>query len=109
MASSFDPLQRSARVASNEGEILLGDMCDAGWVVRTEDGGWVLSRDADDIRVAAIVGRFALSPTDWLAAPGGEGANIVGQRLSDALRAADLPLSSLIAKSASPLATVHPG
>lgn len=109
VASSFGPLQGSARVASNEGEILLGDMCDAGWVVRTEDGGWVLSRDADDIRVAAVVSRFALSPSDWLAAPGGEGPNLVGHRLADALRAADLPLSSLVAKSAPPLAPAQPG
>jgi len=105
----FDALQEHARVGSNEGEILLGDMCDAGWVVRTDEGHWVLSRDADDIRVAAVVSRFALSPSSWLAAPGGEASSRVGRRLADALHAADLPLSSLVPKSAAARVQPQPG
>jgi membrane protein len=96
----FGPLQECARVGSNEGELLLGDMCDAGWVVRTEDGNWVLSRDANDIGLATIIDRYALSPSNWLAAPGAEASRHVGQRLADAMRSADAPLSSMVARPA---------
>lgn len=92
----FETLQGRGRVASNEGEMLLGEMGDAGWVARTDDGNWVLSRSPDDIGIAAIVARFALSSASWLAAPNDAPSRRAGRQIADALAAADLPLSSLL-------------
>lgn len=98
----FATLHARARVSSNEGEILLGEMRDAGWVAHTEEGNWLLSRQAAEIGLAAVVNRFALSPTAWQDASGGDEASLrIAERLATALRSADLPLSALTSTGSS--------
>ena len=97
IALPFEVLQARARISGDEGEALLGDMRDAGWIVQTDEERWLLSRHAGDIGMTAVLQRFALSPTAWLEASGAEASRRLAEPLRDALRAADLPLSALIA------------
>ncbi len=97
-ARPFEELRERAGVSSTDGEALLGEMQGAGWVIRTEEGQWVLSRDADRLGLAEVIDRFALSPAAWQAASNpGDGPATAAQRLATALRACDVPLATLIA------------
>jgi membrane protein len=103
---AFDPLLACARVNSNEGEALLGEMREAGWVARTEEGNWLLSRNAADIGLADIVGRFVLSTAGWRNAGCNELSRQTAERLDGALRAADLPLAALAPQVMRPKAQI---
>lgn len=89
----FAEMQAHSGLTAADCEDLLGAMSEEGWVVRTEDGHWVLCRQADDLRLAEIVERFALSSAAWDAAPGKAAA--AAGRLRAALTAADATLSEL--------------
>lgn len=95
-ALAFETLGERARIGSPETEALLGEMQRAGWVARTEEGEWVLTRDAGGLGLAQIVERFALSPAAWLAAGDARSPDIAAQRLDTALRAADISLAALL-------------
>jgi len=103
---AFDPLLECARINSNEGETLLGEMREAGWVARTEEGNWLLSRNAAEIGLADIMGRFALSAAGWRNAGCNELSRQTAERLEAALRAADLPLAALAPQAMRPEAQI---
>lgn len=92
---AFEPLIACAGISSNEGETLLGDMCEAGWLARTDEGSWLLSRAAAGISLADIVSRFALSTAGWRKAGASGLSRQTADRLEDALRAADISLAAL--------------
>ncbi len=59
------PLMRiatEARVMPHRCELTLERCARLGWAAKTERNGWVLSRDADTIRVADVYRAFALDP-----------------------------------------------
>lgn len=93
--SAFEPLLEGARINSNDGERLLEDLCEAGWAARTDDGHWVLVRNAADIGIADVIRRFSLATPAWKSA-GGIAGHAVGERLEQALKQADLSLANLI-------------
>ncbi len=64
----FDALRDRASTSSDQTEVLLGEMREAGWVTRCEDETWVLTRHPSQIKLTDILQRFALSPRQWLAA-----------------------------------------
>jgi membrane protein len=99
---AFDPLQTRARVSSSDGESLLGEMCDAGWVARTDEGHWLLTKQSGQIGVAEVVSRFALSPNAWQSASDDPISKRIAHRLADALRSADLPIAALVARRPEP-------
>ncbi len=93
----FDMLKDCSGVASDEAERVLGEMRDVGWIARTEDETWVLSRRAESISLTQIIDHFALSTGSWLAASGGH-AESVAYRLREGLDVADLTLDELAAE-----------
>ncbi|WP_169255575.1 YihY family inner membrane protein [Aromatoleum toluvorans] len=95
---AFEPLIEAARLNANEGESLLGDLCEAGWAARTEDGNWLLTRDAASIGIADVVCRLALSPTGWRKAGHNELSRDTADRIENALRAADISIAELAAR-----------
>jgi membrane protein len=97
-AAEFDVLQERSGLHRPETEALLGEMREEGWVVRTEDESWVLSRHPDTLSLADVIERFALSPAGWLAASGERGNARVSERLVAALRGADITLAALAAR-----------
>lgn len=97
-ATEFDVLQARSGLHRPETEALLGEMREEGWVVRTEDETWVLSRHPDTLSLADVIERFALSPAGWLAASGEHGNRWLSEHLGTALREADLTLTTLAAR-----------
>lgn len=93
--SDFETLLEHARINSNDGERLLGDLCEAGWAARTDDGHWLLVRNAENIGVAEVIRRFTLATPAFKSA-GGIAGQAVGERLEQALKQADLSLAALI-------------
>ncbi|HJV27238.1 MAG TPA: YihY family inner membrane protein [Aromatoleum sp.] len=89
---AFESLLERARIGSHDGEQLLGELRDAGWVAQTEDGEWLLSRNSADIGLAAVISRFALSPADWRNVGNDRIASDTALRLEAALRTADQPI-----------------
>lgn len=98
--SDFETLLEHARINSNDGERLLGDLCEAGWAARTDDGHWLLVRKAENIGVAEVIRRFSLATPAFKSA-GGIAGQAVGERLEQALKQADLSLAALIGPQAS--------
>lgn len=98
--SDFETLLEHARINSNDGERLLGDLCEAGWAARTDDGHWLLVRKAENIGVAEVIRRFSLATPAFKSA-GGIAGQAVGERLEQALKQADLSLAALIGPRAS--------
>jgi membrane protein len=106
VALEFDALQRRAQVSSADGESVLGEMREAGWVACTESGEWLLSRGATEIRTTEVIARFALSPVKWLAAEDSDKARRVAERLEGAFAEADLAIADLIPDDNSPDAQI---
>lgn len=48
-------------LASADGELLLESMREAGWVMRSDEGEWLLTVPAGRLTVADVVARFALN------------------------------------------------
>lgn len=92
----FEALLELARINSSDGELLLGELCEAGWAARTDDGHWLLARHAADIGIADVIRRFSLATHAWKSA-GGVAGREIGERIENALRQADLPLAALVA------------
>ena len=92
----FETLRRHAGLAEHAAESLLDGLREAGWVTRSEDGDWVLSRSPEQIRVRQVIERFALSPADWLSRSGSGSTVIMAGRLHAALETADATLASLL-------------
>lgn len=104
---AFEPLLELARINSSDGELLLGDLCEAGWAARTDDGHWLLARDAEDIGIVDVIRRFSLATQAWKSAGGIAGRHI-GERIESALQQADLSLAALADGSAH-ASTAHIG
>lgn len=58
--SDIDPLALASRQTPEEVEALLDRMRDAGWVVRTEEGGWVLVIPGGQLTAGALLGPVVL-------------------------------------------------
>lgn len=93
--ATFASLRRRASLAEHSAETLLENLCEAGLVSRTEDGCWVLTRAAADIRLVEVLERFALDPAAWSAASEGRPGHALAARLRHGLNAADMSLAEL--------------
>jgi len=67
---SFARLRDRAPLSEHHAEAVLGRLDEAGWVSRTENGDWVLTRAPAQIPLAEIVRRFALDIESWKRAAG---------------------------------------
>lgn len=79
------PLNRisaQARLMPYRCELLLERCADLGWVAKAEKDGWVLSRDADTIRVADVYRGFVLDP------------ELTGERLAEHWKHVDASLGA---------------
>lgn len=56
-----EALHETAMLASADGELLLESMREAGWVMRSDEGEWLLTVPAGRLTVADVVARFALN------------------------------------------------
>ena len=102
----FTTLHERAAGTQDETENLLGEMTEAGWVARTEDECWVLTRHPDTLALAEIVQRFALSTEDWTNASGsGEVGALAAECIHEGLCASDLSLSTLTTRAEARAAT----
>lgn len=97
--AGFAWLRRHASLPEHSAETLLENLCEAGLASRTEDGSWVLTRAAADIRLLDVFERFALNPAAWAMASEGKHGALVAQRLQASLRMADLSLAELMTPS----------
>ncbi|THF58601.1 YihY family inner membrane protein [Pseudothauera rhizosphaerae] len=97
---SFATLRTGASLADDQCENVLGTMCDAGWVARTENGEWVLGIAPERLRLSDVIARFALAPESWLQATAGSPAQRAAERFAAALCQADLTLAELLAGGA---------
>lgn len=55
-------LYRTARCHPDDGERILDQMADMGWVARSDQGAWLLARPPGSITLADVVHSFALAP-----------------------------------------------
>ncbi|OGA70076.1 MAG: hypothetical protein A3G81_26235 [Betaproteobacteria bacterium RIFCSPLOWO2_12_FULL_65_14] len=81
------PLARIAAGAGmmpNRCELMLERCAGLGWVAKAERDGWVLSRDADTIRVADVYRAFVLDP------------ELTGERLADHWKYIDVSLAETL-------------
>ncbi len=95
----FDALARAARTAPEELGEVLAVLAAERIVICAEDGGWLLARAAEGIRLVEVAQLFGWrQPPAGADLPGSAGCR-VGQRYGALLaameRAADLPLASL--------------
>jgi len=94
---SFAKLRDRAPLSEHHAEAVLGRLAEAGWVSRTDNGDWVLTRAPTQIRLAEIVRRFALDIEAWKRAaskPEENGDDIV-RKLEEGLRLDDETLAAL--------------
>lgn len=104
----FDILRGGTGLAEHAAERLLDDLRAAGWATRTEDGDWVLTQAPHDIRVSAVIERFALDPARWLAVASRGAAAEVARELQQRLPGADFTLDRLLAlEQEGPVAAVQ--
>lgn len=97
-AASFGRLQAAAGLPDDQCEAVLGALCEAGWVARTDQGHWVLSIAPQRLGLSEIIARFALSPRDWLAATEhGSPVHTAATRFANAMTQADISLADLLA------------
>ncbi|MDY0012796.1 MAG: YihY family inner membrane protein [Rhodocyclaceae bacterium] len=61
-SASSAALHLAARCTPDIGEQILGQMREAGWIARTEEGAWLLTRPAQTIALADVVRLFSLAP-----------------------------------------------
>ena len=97
---SFEALREQAPLSEYHAEDVLGKLAEAGWVSRTDEGDWVLTRAPSQIPLAEIVRCFALDIGAWKCANGAlaeENANSIIHRLEDGLRFGSETLAELIA------------
>lgn len=93
---TFDELRNNAGTTHDQAETLLGEMRDAGWVIRSEDEAWLLSTHPDSLTLTEVIQRFALSPAHWIAASAPDcPAAHAAQSLRTGLQTANLTLSDL--------------
>lgn len=81
------PLTRiaaQARVMPHRCELALERCAGLGWAAKTEKDGWVLSRDADTIRMADVYRAFVLDP------------ELTGERLAEHWKHVDIPLGETL-------------
>ncbi|MBI1905095.1 MAG: YihY family inner membrane protein [Rhodocyclales bacterium] len=105
--AAFELLQTRSRCSRGDTETLLDEMRERGWVTRTEDETWVLTRRAEDLAVSEVVQRFALSTDDWSRAASARPARHYAATLATALRAADATIAELACPEAQ--SNDHPG
>lgn len=74
--TAFEALRERASTSSDQTEHLLGEMREAGWVTRSEDETWVLTRHPAQLRLTDVLQRFALSPDQWLNAAENDPASV---------------------------------
>lgn len=96
-AASFETLRGSTGFAEHDAEALLESLRDAGWLTRTEDGDWVLTRDAAGIPVRAVIERFALDPAAWQAAAPRGAAAFVARQIAATYATGELTLAAVLA------------
>ncbi len=94
--AEFVQLRIAAGLPDDQCEAVLGAMADAGWVVRTENGDWVLAIAPQQLRLSDVIGRFALSARTLLALAPSGAACMAAQRVAAALEQADLALDALL-------------
>ena len=82
----FEALRERAPLSEHQAEAVLGRLAEAGWVSRTDEGDWVLTRAPTQIPLSEIVRRFALDITAWRAASGVR-ADSPGENVVDRLEA----------------------
>ena len=95
LAMTFDELRASAGIGHDSGERILGDMREAGWVARTDEQTWVLTRHPDHLTLSEVVRRFALDPEGWRTALGDDLAQPAAERLDAGIMAADMSITEL--------------
>jgi membrane protein len=94
---SFEVLREQAPLSEHHAEDVLGKLAEAGWVSRTDEGDWVLTRAPEQIPLAEIIRRFALDAEAWEHATGISGKeNAIVHRLEEGLRFGDGTLAGLI-------------
>lgn len=97
VSMEFRALRAQAGLPDDQCEAVLGAMCDAGWVARTENGHWVLSIAPGRLRLSDVISLFALSPQGWLDTTGPNGpAHDAAARFAAALQEADISLAALV-------------
>ncbi|MDR0633919.1 MAG: YihY family inner membrane protein [Azoarcus sp.] len=93
---SFAALRDHAPLSEHHTEAVLGKLVEAGWVSRTDDGDWVLTRSPAQIPLTEIIRRFALDMDAWRRAAGLSGPEdgIVG-RLEEGVRLGNQTLADV--------------
>ena len=93
---SFEALREQAPLSEYHAEDVLGKLAEAGWVSRTDEGDWVLTRAPSQIQLAEIVRRFALDVEAWKCASGEEDGSGIVHRLEEGLRFGNETLAALV-------------
>ena len=86
-------LANEANLTLEECEMILEEMMDAGWIVRTDNGLWTLSRSPEKLMLRDVVERFALYPAKWASQHWSPSLAEAAARISEGLSEADMPLS----------------
>jgi membrane protein len=107
VTAPFELLQTRSGSSRSDTETLLEEMRECGWIARTEDETWVLTRRAEDLAVSEVVQRFALSTEDWSRAASTRPTRLYGAALAATLRAADATIADLSTPEAR--TSGHPG
>jgi membrane protein len=107
VTAPFELLQTRSGSSRSDTETLLEEMRECGWIARTEDETWVLTRRAEDLAVSEVVQRFALSTEDWSRAASTRPTRLYGAALAATLRAADATIADLSTPEAR--TSDHPG
>ncbi|MDR1463069.1 MAG: YihY family inner membrane protein [Azoarcus sp.] len=95
---SFAALRDRAPLSEHHAEAVLGKLAEAGWVSRTDDSDWVLTRAPAQIPLAEIVRRFALDIDAWKHAAGmleAEPDGKIANKLEEGLRLGNQTLADL--------------
>jgi membrane protein len=95
----FTALRERARISEHHAEAVLGKLGEAGWACRTDEGDWVLTRAAAQIKLGEIIRRFSLDAKAWENAANGAN-DPLAQRLAEGLRLGDESLADLVACAA---------
>ncbi|MDR3086987.1 MAG: YihY family inner membrane protein [Azoarcus sp.] len=93
--AGFAALRERAPLSEHHAEAVLGKLAEAGWVSRTDDGDWVLTRAPAQIPLSEIVRRFALDIEAWKRANGEETGDGIVRHLEEGLRLNDETLEGL--------------
>lgn len=96
IAAPFELLQAHSGCNRSDTETLLEEMRESGWVARTEDETWVLTRRAEDLSVSEVIQHFALSTGDWALAASSHPVQRYAETIAAALHATDTTIAELI-------------